>query len=149
MQEELKKLHELLQAHKKLEDDVDLENILELLPSSVVYVAGVDPEKTDVDNKVYEEDLLKKLDIPFWPDLLTDSDGNPFFPAFTDKQNAPGELKEPFEWIEIPFLKLCYFAAHTGITSEIILEPFTDCLELPVSLVLQYSGRYQDEHPGL
>lgn len=149
MQEKLTKLHELLARHRKLQDDVDLENILELLPQTTVWVAGVDPSSFDFKNPVWEEDLLKKLDLPFWPDLLEDSEGKPFFPAFTSPEKAPGKLVEPFSWIELPFLKLCYFAAHSKITTEDILDPFTDCLQLPVSLVLQYSHQYADTHPDL
>lgn len=149
MQDILTKLHELLAKHRKLQDDVDLENILELLPQATVWIAGVDPASLSFKTPVYDADLLKKLDLPFWPDLLTDNEGTPFFAAFTDKTKAPGELREPFKWIETPFLKLCYFAAHTGITTEVILNPFTDCLQLPVTLVLQYSGQYAKDHPDL
>ena len=149
MQDILRKLHELLARHRKLQDDVDLENILEILDQTSVWIAGVDPSSFDFKNPVYEQDLLKKLDLPFLPDLLTDNEGKTFFAAFTAPEKAPGKLVEPFKWIEIPFLKLCYFAAHTGITTEVILDPFTDCLQLPVSLVLQYSEQYAKAHPDL
>ena len=70
MQDILRKLHELLARHRKLQDDVDLENILEILDQTSVWIAGVDPSSFDFKNPVYEQDLLKKLDLPFWPDLL-------------------------------------------------------------------------------
>ena len=149
MEDLQKKLNELLESHERLEDDVDLENILSLLPQSDVYVAGVDPAKADIHNRVYAKDLLEKLDLPFYPDLLQDESGMPFFPVFTRKENAPGKLAEPFEWLELPFEKMCWFAAHSKTTSEIVIDPFTDCLKLPVTLVLQYAGQYAKDHPAL
>ena len=65
MQDILRKLHELLARHRKLQDDVDLENILEILDQTSVWIAGVDPSSFDFKNPVYEQDLLKKLDLPF------------------------------------------------------------------------------------
>ena len=45
--------------------------VLEILDQTSVWIAGVDPSSFDFKNPVYEQDLLKKLDLPFWPDLLT------------------------------------------------------------------------------
>ena len=61
MQDILRKLHELLARHRKLQDDVDLENILEILDQTSVWIAGVDPSSFDFKNPVYDQDQLKKL----------------------------------------------------------------------------------------
>ena len=53
MQDILRKLHELLARHRKLQDDVDLENILEILDQTSVWIAGVDPSSFDFKNPVY------------------------------------------------------------------------------------------------
>ena len=105
---------------------------------SVLHAAQVSVPMTVTMDKADEEQFLQAKvgdtvttggAIRMKPDMLTNNDGELFFPAFTLQEEAPEDYRSVFSWITMDFMN-CVCSAYgnekcAGVVVNAFSEPFT------------------------
>lgn len=70
-------------------------------------------------------DNSDKKNVQFRPGLVTNQDGEKFFPVFSEKTQIPEDYGKNFSMVAIPFPSCCDLATKIPECGKIIVNPFT------------------------
>lgn len=74
---------------------------------------------------VPENERTEKNNMQFRPGIITNQDGEKFFPAFSDKSQIPEDYAKKFSMIAVPFASCCDLATKIPECSKLLINPFT------------------------
>lgn len=81
-------------------------------------------------------DVIQTEDeIHMKPDILQHATGKYYLPVFSTKDEAPQEYANKFSWVNMPFLQCCDLAKRNGEEIDIIINAFTNSLQITRDLI--------------
>ncbi len=106
-------IKEAIHTYKLKQNDKSLVTLLETLITNQVFI----PEFEDKQ-----------------PDILSDQDGQTFFPVFSSEEESKDEYID-IQWKQSPFLQCLKEVVALENCDAIVINPFTDNIRLPKEIV--------------
>ncbi|MBQ8083002.1 MAG: SseB family protein [Clostridia bacterium] len=144
----------LLFVKERFQDDMTEDNLVELmkvlrdstliLPMQVI-MSAADAERM----RLYEENMkfVAENDISVVPATAKIDDGNYMF-IFSQPEQIPVEYSESVTLMRAPFEKVYQYFSEDSEVDSIVLDPFTENLELPrelINAIAQMESQLEDE----